>query len=472
MLTREINLGATAIGTGINAHPDYARAGLAACSREISGDRRSSSRPTWSRRRRTPAPSCSSRACSSASRSSCPRVCNDLRLLSSGPRAGFGRDQPAGGAGGLHHHAGQGQPGDPGGGEPGRLRGHRQRHHRHHGRRGRAAPAERLRADHRAQPVQEHLDHLASGLPHAGRPLRARHHRQPRAPRRSWSRARPGWSPRSTPYIGYARASEIAREALATGKRVYDLVLEKRLHDARAARRRSCGPRCSRSPSTARCTGRGPNPSNHKAGRTAQRIAPHGETSGGVPLRQPALRRRRLARRWRSPIRSRQACLGGSAHRPPGVVPVGAADDAGRATGDATGGRCSTEIFALRSCAPRPAVDPRRLSRLALAYREGLGHHSERHHDRPHHIPAAPPEARRACDRWRAAAPAAIRSAGGRSRAPPRSRAASASAAGGLLRLDAGRCIDRLPLRGRALPAPEPRERSGRSCTQADSRRP
>ena len=31
------------------------------------------------------------------------------------------------------------------------------------------------------------------------------------------------------PYIGYVRASEIAREALATGRRVYDLVLEKKL---------------------------------------------------------------------------------------------------------------------------------------------------------------------------------------------------------------------------------------------------
>ena len=31
------------------------------------------------------------------------------------------------------------------------------------------------------------------------------------------------------PYLGYARSSEIAREALATGKRVYDLVLEKKL---------------------------------------------------------------------------------------------------------------------------------------------------------------------------------------------------------------------------------------------------
>ena len=31
------------------------------------------------------------------------------------------------------------------------------------------------------------------------------------------------------PYIGYARSSEIAKEALATGKRVYDLVLERKL---------------------------------------------------------------------------------------------------------------------------------------------------------------------------------------------------------------------------------------------------
>jgi aspartate ammonia-lyase len=31
------------------------------------------------------------------------------------------------------------------------------------------------------------------------------------------------------PYIGYARSSEIAKEALATGRRVYDLVLEKKL---------------------------------------------------------------------------------------------------------------------------------------------------------------------------------------------------------------------------------------------------
>jgi aspartate ammonia-lyase len=31
------------------------------------------------------------------------------------------------------------------------------------------------------------------------------------------------------PYIGYANATEVAQEALATGRSVYDLVLEKKL---------------------------------------------------------------------------------------------------------------------------------------------------------------------------------------------------------------------------------------------------
>jgi len=31
------------------------------------------------------------------------------------------------------------------------------------------------------------------------------------------------------PYIGYSAASEVAREALATGRTVYDLVVEKKL---------------------------------------------------------------------------------------------------------------------------------------------------------------------------------------------------------------------------------------------------
>ena len=67
-LIREINLGATAIGTGINAHPDYAALVCDAPVPTITGHAAGHRRRTWSRRRRTPAPSCSSPACSSASR--------------------------------------------------------------------------------------------------------------------------------------------------------------------------------------------------------------------------------------------------------------------------------------------------------------------------------------------------------------------------------------------------------------------
>jgi aspartate ammonia-lyase len=88
LLIREMNLGATAIGTGINAHPDYAPL---VCRRlaEISGV------PVIT------APNLieATQDCGSFVQLSgvlkrvavkLSKVCNDLRLLSSGPRAGFG----------------------------------------------------------------------------------------------------------------------------------------------------------------------------------------------------------------------------------------------------------------------------------------------------------------------------------------------------------------------------------------------
>jgi aspartate ammonia-lyase len=62
----EINMGATAIGTGITTHPGYAPAVLATCARS----RASTSRPptTSSRRRATPGRSCRSPRPSSATR--------------------------------------------------------------------------------------------------------------------------------------------------------------------------------------------------------------------------------------------------------------------------------------------------------------------------------------------------------------------------------------------------------------------
>jgi aspartate ammonia-lyase len=47
------------------------------------------------------------------------KICNDLRLLSSGPRAGL--NQPAGAAGRFLHHASQSEPGGAGSGQPGLL---------------------------------------------------------------------------------------------------------------------------------------------------------------------------------------------------------------------------------------------------------------------------------------------------------------------------------------------------------------
>ncbi len=94
LLIREINLGATAIGTGINAHPEYA---ALACRHlaEISGI------PVIT------APNLieATQDCGSFVQLSgvlkrvavkLSKICNDLRLLSSGPRAGFGEiDLPA-----------------------------------------------------------------------------------------------------------------------------------------------------------------------------------------------------------------------------------------------------------------------------------------------------------------------------------------------------------------------------------------
>ncbi|MCO4888069.1 aspartate ammonia-lyase [Cupriavidus sp. WGtm5] len=88
LLIREINLGATAIGTGITAHPDYAPKALAALRRITGIDL-------------CLAPNLveATQDCGAFVQISgvlkriavkLSKTCNDLRLLSSGPRAGFG----------------------------------------------------------------------------------------------------------------------------------------------------------------------------------------------------------------------------------------------------------------------------------------------------------------------------------------------------------------------------------------------
>ncbi|SOZ39115.1 protein of unknown function (plasmid) [Cupriavidus neocaledonicus] len=93
------------------------------------------------------------------------------------------RDQPPADAGGFVDHAGQGQPGHSGGGQPDRLRSVRQRHHHHLCRRGRPVATQRLRAGDCRQPAPQ-FPPPDQWLPDAGAQVRRRHYRQPRTPAR------------------------------------------------------------------------------------------------------------------------------------------------------------------------------------------------------------------------------------------------------------------------------------------------
>jgi aspartate ammonia-lyase len=88
MLMWEINLGATAIGTGINAHPDYARLACAELCR-ISGVTLSSS-PDLIEATQDVGAFVQLSGVLKRVALKLSKICNDLRLLSSGPRAGFG----------------------------------------------------------------------------------------------------------------------------------------------------------------------------------------------------------------------------------------------------------------------------------------------------------------------------------------------------------------------------------------------
>ncbi len=220
LLVCEINMGATAIGTGINAHPDYA--GLVCHHlRTVTGI------PVVTASNLIEA----TQDCGSFVQLSgvlkrvavkLSKTCNDLRLLSSGPRVGLSRDQPAADAGRLQHHARQSQPGDPRGRQPDRLRGNRQRRHGELRGRGRPVAVERLRTDHRPQ-LFKSVNHLRSGcLTLATRCVNGitanREHL------RKGVENSIGIVTALNPYIGYANATEIAQEALVTGLSVYDLV--------------------------------------------------------------------------------------------------------------------------------------------------------------------------------------------------------------------------------------------------------
>ena len=224
-LIREINLGATAIGTGINAHPEYAKrvtrvlSDIAAVEFIVSPNLIEATQDAGAFVQLS---GVLKRVAVKLS-----KICNDLRLLSSGPRAGIGEINLPAVQAGSSIMPGKVNPVIPEvvnqiafevignditvtmAAEGGQLQ---------------------LNA---FEPIIAHslfksISHLAAGCRTLGeRCVHGITANRERA--RDLLDASTALVTALNPYIGYARASEIAREALATGKRVYDLVLEKKL---------------------------------------------------------------------------------------------------------------------------------------------------------------------------------------------------------------------------------------------------
>ncbi len=222
-LVREINLGATAIGTGINTHPDYAELVTRRLS-EISGVElvvaANLVEATQDAGAFVQLSGVLKRIAVKLS-----KTCNDLRLLSSGPRAGLGEINLPAVQAGSSIMPGKVNPVIPeavnqvafeviGNDITVTL----------------AAEAGQLQLN-AFEPIIAHS--LFKSLAHLAAACRMLEERCVRGITANVAHLRrqvdesTGLVTALNPVIGYARASELAKEALASGRRVYDLVLEK-----------------------------------------------------------------------------------------------------------------------------------------------------------------------------------------------------------------------------------------------------
>src|SRR5882762_1963185 len=224
-LVREINLGATAIGTGINAHPDYA---LLVTSRlsEVSGVSFISS-PNLVEATQDAGAFVQLSGVLKRIAVKLSKTCNDLRLLSSGPRAGIGEINLPAVQAGSSIMPGKVNPVIPevvnqiafeviGNDMTVTF----------------AAEAGQLQLN-AFEPIIAHslfksVTHLRNGcLTLAERCVSGITANRERL--RASVENSIGVVTALNPYIGYANATEVAQQALMTGKSVYDLVLEKKL---------------------------------------------------------------------------------------------------------------------------------------------------------------------------------------------------------------------------------------------------
>jgi len=222
-LVREVNLGATAIGTGINAHPDYAALVTRRLS-EISGFEFLLS-PNLVEATQDAGAFVQLSGVLKRVAVKLSKTCNDLRLLSSGPRAGIGEINLPAVQAGSSIMPGKVNPVIPevvnqiafeaiGNDITVTM----------------AAEAGQLQLN-AFEPIIAHslfksLAHLAAGCRTLGercvKGITANRERARRLMDESTALVTA-----LNPIIGYARASEVAKEALASGRRVADLVLEK-----------------------------------------------------------------------------------------------------------------------------------------------------------------------------------------------------------------------------------------------------
>jgi aspartate ammonia-lyase len=222
-LIREINLGATAIGTGINAHPDYAPLVTRWLS-ELSGVAFISA-PNLVEATQDAGAFVQLSGVLKRIAVKLSKTCNDLRLLSSGPRAGIGEISLPPVQAGSSIMPGKVNPVIPevvnqiafeviGNDMTVTM----------------AAEGGQLQLN-AFEPIIAHS--LFEGIRHLTAGCRTLNERCVRGITANVERARRLLDDSTalvtalTPILGYQRSAEIARDALATGARVYDLVLEK-----------------------------------------------------------------------------------------------------------------------------------------------------------------------------------------------------------------------------------------------------
>ena len=226
---------------GINAPKTFARSVIKRAGR-THRTCRSPRRPTTSPRR-APATRWSRRRAQLRTLAvSLVKIANDMRWMGSGPAHRPGRDPHARPAAGLVDHAGQGQPGDPRGGDPGGGAGDRQR------RRGRASAARQgnfelnvVPAGDRPQPARVDPRCCANVSPAVRRPVRRRHRGRRRAAAGAYAESSPvDRHRRSTPTSATRRRPRSSRPVDGkTGRSIRELVLERGPDDRRAS---STGP--------------------------------------------------------------------------------------------------------------------------------------------------------------------------------------------------------------------------------------